>query len=98
MPMDLPTLHKNADRVSGIFNALSIFILIVGGLTALAVLAGGILASTGAETPVVTVLGAIVGALLVGVYTAITWAGVQLAAIVAGYIKLRTSPGVIAGG
>ena len=38
---DETTLHKNADRVAAIFNALSIFVLVVGALGAIAVLIAG---------------------------------------------------------
>ena len=91
--MDSTTLHKNADRVASIFNALSIFVLIIGVLGALVVLIAGLATIGSSDSPVVAVLGGIVGALLVGIYTAITWAGVQLAAVIAGYVKVRTSPG-----
>jgi hypothetical protein len=91
--MDITTLHKNADRVSSIFNALSIFVLIIGGLGALVVLIAGFATAGSSDAPFVAILGGLIGALVAGIYTAITWAGVQLAAVIAGYVKVRTSPG-----
>jgi len=91
--MDITTLHKNADRVASIFNALSIFVLVIGLIAATIVLIGGLIAAFSSDSTVVGILGALVGALVAGVYTAITWAGVQLAALIAGYVKVRTTPG-----
>lgn len=91
--MDIATLHKNADRVASIFNALSIFVLIIGAVAAAILLIGGLVAALDTDTPAVGVVGAVIAALVAGIYTAITWAGVQLAAVVAGYIKVRTTPG-----
>lgn len=91
--MDITTLHKNADRVASIFNALSIFVLVIGLVAAAVVLIGGLIAALNTDAPFVGILGALLGAILAAVYTAITWAGVQLAAVVAGYVKVRTSPG-----
>ena len=87
--MDITTLHKNADRVASIFNALSIFVLVIGLIAATIVLIGGVIAALNSDSPAVGILGALVA----GVYTAITWAGVQLAAVIAGYVKVRTTPG-----
>ena len=91
--MDITTLHKNADRVASIFNALSMFVLVIGLLAATLVLLGGVIAALNSDSTLVGILGALLGALLAAVYTAITWAGVQLAAVVAGYVKVRTSLG-----
>jgi hypothetical protein len=92
--MDQITVNKNADRVAAIFNALSIFVLIIGAIGAVVVLltgfVGGFIGRTGAGSTLVSILSAVVAALAVAIYTAITWAGVQLAALVAGYIKVRT--------
>jgi uncharacterized membrane-anchored protein len=89
--MDVATLHKNADRVASIFNALSIFVLVIGLIAAAVVLVVGLIAAFSSDSPFVGILGALVGALVAGIYAAITWAGVQLAAVIAGYIKVRTS-------
>jgi hypothetical protein len=92
--MDETTLHKNADRVARIFNALSIFVLVVGALVAIAVLIGGFAAagmSRGGGSTIAGIFGGIVAALGVLIYTLIAWAGVQLSALIAGYIKVRTS-------
>ena len=45
----------------------------------------------------ITIFGGLVGALVVGIYTAITWAGVQLAAVIAGYVQVRTGTGSLPG-
>lgn len=92
--MDEATLHKNADRVAAIFNALSIFVLIVGALAAIVVLISGFLAGglgRGGGSMIAGIMGGIVGALAIAVYTLIAWAGVQLSALVAGYIKVKTA-------
>jgi hypothetical protein len=92
--MDETTLHKNADRVAAIFNALSIFVLVVGALGAIAVLIAGFAGagmSRGGGSSIAAIVGGIVGALVAVIYTLIAWAGVQLAALVAGYIKVKTA-------
>ena len=92
--MDETTLHKNADRVAAIFNALSIFVLVVGALGAIAVLIAGFAGagmSRGGGSSIAAIVGGIVGALFAVIYTLIAWAGVQLAALVAGYIKVKTA-------
>jgi hypothetical protein len=92
--MDETTLHKNADRVAKIFNALSIFVLVVGALVAIAVLIGGLAAAgmtRGGGSTIAGIFGGIVGAIGVVIYTLIAWAGVQLSALIAGYIKVKTS-------
>lgn len=87
--MDQAQIALNADRVSSIFNAVAIVVLVVGLLAALGALISGIVqvGNDGAGA----VIGGIVAALIIAVYAVITWAGVQLAALVAGYIKLRSS-------
>lgn len=87
--MEQDQIARNADRVSRIFNAVAIFVLVVGLLAAIGALIGGIVqvGTDGAGA----VIGGIVAALLIAVYAIITWAGVQLAALIAGYIKLRSS-------
>ena len=87
--MDIATIHKNADRVSSIFNGLAMFVLVIGIIAAALVLIGGIMNEDGTA-----ILQGIAAALVILVYTAITWAGVQLAALVAGYIRVRTTTGV----
>jgi uncharacterized membrane protein YeaQ/YmgE (transglycosylase-associated protein family) len=103
--MDQPTLHRNADRVARIFNALSIFVLVIGLLGAIAVLLSGFVGAFlgsslsrysdysdgSAGLAIASIVSGIIGALAVVIYTLITWAGVQLAALVAGYIKVRTA-------
>jgi ABC-type uncharacterized transport system permease subunit len=87
--MDQATINRNADRVSAIFNAVAIVVLIVGFLAALFALLAGIF-SIGTEG-IDALFGGLAAALIIAVYTIITWAGVQLAALVAGYIKVRTA-------
>lgn len=103
--MDQPTLHRNADRVARIFNVLSIFVLVLGLLVAIGVLLSGFVGAFvgssltrysdysdgSAGLAIASIVSGIIGALAVVVYTLITWAGVQLAALVAGYIKVRTA-------
>lgn len=90
--MEKDQIARNADRVSSIFNAVAVFVLVVGLLAAVGALISGIVnvGNDGAGA----VIGGIVSALIIGVYAVITWAGVQLAALVAGYIKLRSSTSV----
>jgi hypothetical protein len=87
--MDTATIHKNADRVASIFNALATFVLVIGIIVAALVLIGGFMNEDGTA-----ILQGIAAALVILVYTAITWAGVQLAALVAGYIRVRTTTGI----
>lgn len=96
--MDIVTLHKNADRVAGIFNGLSIFVVVVGVVTGLAALiVGFVVGLQNDDSLVVAIIGAIVSTVVIGIYTAIAWAAIQLAALVAGYIKVRTGPGQVRG-
>jgi flagellar motor component MotA len=88
--MDTATIHKNADRVASIFNALAMFVLVIGVIAAVLVLVGGIM-----NEDSTSILQGIAAALVILVYTAITWAGVQLAALVAGYIRVRTTTGIV---
>ncbi len=88
--MDIATIHKNADRVASIFNGLSIFVIVVGAATAVLLLIGGFTSDADGA-----IIQGIALALVAVIYTAITWAGVQLAALVAGYIKVRTSAGAV---
>jgi hypothetical protein len=88
--MDIATIHKNADRVASIFNGLAMFVIVIGIVTAVLALIGGFTA--GGSTSIIQ---GIALALVALVYTAITWAGVQLAALVAGYIRVRTGAGVV---
>ena len=95
-----PTLHKNADRVAAVFNALSVIVVIIGVLVACRdphrrsrrrrpqraahrdlrrACRPGWAASSAAWSG---------GALI---YTVIVWAGIQLSAIVAGYIQVKTT-------
>ena len=90
--MDIDTIHRNADRVAGIFNALATLVLVIGSIIALLVLVGGFIGAFNDDSGP-SILSGIAAALLIGIYTAITWAGVQLSALVAGYIKVRTGPG-----
>ena len=90
VPMDIATIHRNADRVASIFNGLSIFVIVIGVITAVLVLIGGFTSDADGA-----IIQGIALALVALIYTAITWAGVQLAALVAGYIKVRTSAGAV---
>jgi uncharacterized membrane protein (UPF0136 family) len=90
--MDIDTIHRNADRVSSIFNALAMFVLVIGTVVALLALVGGFVGAFNSDSGP-SIISGIALALLIAVYTAITWAGVQLSALVAGYIKVRTAPG-----
>ncbi|GAA3615210.1 hypothetical protein [Microlunatus ginsengisoli] len=102
--MDETRLHKNAGRVAAVFNALSIVVVIIGVLIAAAVLIAGFVgagissqlaessASSRAAARLASILGGVIGAIGTLVYTVIAWAGVQLSALVAGYIKVRTGP------
>lgn len=87
--MDQDQIARNADRVSRIFNAVAVFVLVVGLLAAIGAIISGIV-QVGREGGG-AVIGGIVAALIIAVYAIITWAGVQLAALIAGYIKLRSS-------
>ena len=88
--MDTVTLHKNADRVSSIFNALATVVLVVGLAAAVLYAVIGFVNASDSTNAFGSILLGLIVALLVAVYTLITWAGVQLAALVAGYIRVRT--------
>jgi hypothetical protein len=87
--MDQDQIVRNADRVSSIFNALALAVLVIGLVAAIGALVSGILQITNDGAG--ALIGGIVAALVIGVYALITWAGVQLAALVAGYIKVRAT-------
>ena len=70
--MDIATIHRNADRVASIFNGLSIFVIVIGVITAVLVLIGGFTSDAD-------------GAIIQGIALA----------LVAGYIKVRTSAGAV---
>ncbi len=86
--MDNAQLNRNAGRVAGIFNTLSMVIVVLGVIAAISGFFGAIASETGI---LVGVLGGIIVVLFIGLYVALAWAGVQMAALVAGYIHVRTS-------
>ncbi|HKJ55053.1 MAG TPA: hypothetical protein VJ978_03625 [Nitriliruptoraceae bacterium] len=85
--MDPQTLHRNAGRVAGIFNALATFILVIG---AISIVAAFIQALTADEGLLVGIMAGLLAAFLIALYVALSWAAVQIAALVAGYIQVRT--------
>jgi hypothetical protein len=102
--MDETKLHKNAGRVAAVFNALSVIVVIIGVLVAAGILIAGLVgaglsgqlietsASSRAAARLGSIIGGVVGAIGALIYTVIVWAGIQLSAIIAGYIQARTGP------
>lgn len=78
-----------AQKVATIFDILAILVLVVGGLAAGFVLLASFIGAVSDSSSIAFFPGLLL-ALFIGVYTALTWASITLATVVAGYIANRT--------
>lgn len=88
--MDHATLNRRAASVAAIFNTLATVVIILGVIAAIA---GFIQAVASADEVLAGVFAGLLVALAIGVYVAVSWAGITLAALIAGYIQNRTMSG-----
>lgn len=86
--MDHATLNRRAGSVATIFSTLATVVLILG---AIAAIAGFIQAIAASDSILLGIFAGILVALAIGVYVAVSWAGITMAALVAGYIQTRTT-------
>lgn len=86
--MDHATLNRRAGSVAAIFNTLATVVLVLG---IIAMVAGFIQAIAASDSVLAGIFAGLLVALAVGVYVAVSWAGITLAALVAGYIQTRTT-------
>ena len=86
--MESAELHRKAGAVAGIYNTIATIVVVLGVIGVVAAFIQSIAAAD-------TILGGIFAGVLISaaiaVYVIVAWAGVQLFAIVAGYIQSRTS-------
>ena len=89
MSINTLPIQSKAQKVATIFDALATIILIVGGLGIGVLAIGGVIGlfSDGGFQALVI---ALLGMLGVAIYTALMWASITLATIVAGYISQRS--------
>lgn len=85
--MDHATLNRRAGSVATIFSTLATVVLVLG---VLAMIAGFIQAIAGADEVLVGIFAGLLVVFAIGVYVAVSWAGITMAALVAGYIQTRT--------
>lgn len=89
MPISPAQIASKAEKVTQIFNILSLVILIVGGLAVAGGLLAGIVGLFG-DNGLAALVGGLGVALGAAIYTALLWAWISLAVIVAGYISNRS--------
>jgi uncharacterized oligopeptide transporter (OPT) family protein len=85
--MDIGSLNRRAARVSGIFNVLANFVVVLGGIGIVIALIAAFASGNGGS-------GVATGLLLavgIAIYVVLIWAGIQLSSLVAGYIYTRTT-------
>ncbi len=85
--MDQSTLYRRAGSVATIFSTLATVVLVLG---VLAMIAGFIQAIAAADEVLVGIFAGLLVVLAIGVYVAVSWAAITMAALVAGYIQTRT--------
>lgn len=85
--MDRQTLNTRAGAVAGIFSIVASVLIILG---LLAIIAGFIQAVAEADEVFVGIMAGLLVAFAIGVYVVLAWASVQLFALVAGYIEMRS--------
>lgn len=85
--LDRDSLTTRAGAVSGIYQTIATVVILVG---VLAMVAGFIQAIADADDTFVGVMAGILVALAILVYVVVAWAGVQMFALVAGYIHHRS--------
>lgn len=85
--MDREKLAARAGAVSGIYQTISTVVIIIG---VLAMVAGFVQALAETDDTFVGIMAGLLVALVILVYVVVAWAGVQMFALVAGYIHQRT--------
>jgi uncharacterized membrane protein len=85
--MDRDRLAARAGTVSGIYQTIATLVIIVG---VLAMVAGFIQAVADTDDTFTGVMAGLLVALAILIYVIVAWAGVQMFALVAGYIHQRT--------
>ncbi len=85
--MDRSRLSQRAGAVSGIYQTIATVVIILG---ILGIVAGFIQTIADADDVFVGIMAGILVALVIAVYVVVAWAGVQMFALVAGYIHERT--------
>ena len=85
--VDRDKLAARAGAVSGIYQTIATVVIIIG---VLAMVAGFIQAIANSDDTFVGIMAGILVALAILVYVVVAWAGVQMFALVAGYIHQRT--------
>ncbi|BDZ65177.1 hypothetical protein [Agromyces mangrovi Wang et al. 2018] len=86
--MDRQTLNSRAGTVGGIYGIIAAVILILG---AIAAVIGFIQAIVIADDVFAGILAGLFAALAIGVSAIVSWAGVQMFALVARYIEWRSA-------
>ena len=87
--MDRSRLSQRAGSVTGIYNTIATVVVLIG---ILAIVAGFIQAIAQADGDLfVGIMAGILVGLAILVYVVVAWAGIQMFALVAGYIHVRTS-------
>jgi hypothetical protein len=80
-------LSQRAGRVSGIYQTIATVVIILG---VLGIAAGFVAAISRYDDVLVGIMAGLFFSVLMLVYVVVAWAGVQMFAIVAGYIHVRT--------
>lgn len=84
---DRDSLTARSGAVAGIYQTIATVVIIVG---VLAMIAGFLQAVIDADDVLVGILAGLLVALAILVYVVVAWAGVQMFALVAGYIHHRS--------
>ena len=85
--VDRDKLAARSGAVAGIYQVIATVVIIVG---VLAMIAGFIQAVASADDTFIGIMAGLLVALAILVYVVVAWAGVQMFALVAGYIHQRT--------
>lgn len=83
-------IRSKATKVARIFDILATVVLIVGALGVVTTSLLGVVGLFSDDGGFGTLLIALASAVGIAIYTALTWAGITLATIVAGYIAERS--------
>lgn len=86
--MDRRVLHSRAGAVAGIFQIVATVVIILG---VLGVISGFIQAVAAADEVFVGIMAGLLVAFAIAVYVVVAWAGIQMFALVAGYIQFRSA-------
>ena len=89
MPISPTQIASKAEKVTQIFNILSWVILIIGGFAVAGGLLTGLFGLFG-DNGLAALFGGLGIALGAAIYTALMWAWISLAVIIAGYISNRS--------